>query len=67
MLDEMASTTNQQVRQPSRTTNGSGREPDESFYIENCEAVRGRQRINLEVDPPPDLAIEIDLLSYTVQ
>ena len=40
-------------------------EPDESFYIENCEAVRGRQRVNLEVDPPPDLVIEIDLTSRT--
>ena len=42
-----------------------GVEPDESFYIKNCETVRGRQRVNLEVDPPPDLAIEIDITSRT--
>ena len=37
-----------------------GLEPDESYYIQNFATVRGRE-IDLEVDPPPDLAIEIDL------
>ncbi|NER33654.1 MAG: Uma2 family endonuclease [Oscillatoria sp. SIO1A7] len=40
-------------------------EPDESFYIQNCQAVRGLQRVNLQVQPPPDLAIEIDITSRT--
>jgi Uma2 family endonuclease len=40
-------------------------EPDESFYIQNCEAIRGKDRIDLTVDPPPDLAIEIDITSRT--
>lgn len=38
-----------------------GFEPDESYYIENAEYVRGRKAINLEFDPPPDLTIEIDI------
>jgi Uma2 family endonuclease len=42
-----------------------GVEPDESFYIENCQAVRGKNRLDLTSDPPPDLAIEIDITSRT--
>jgi len=37
-----------------------GLEPDESYYVQNEARVRGRE-IDLAVDPPPDLAIEIDL------
>ncbi|MEQ8383840.1 MAG: Uma2 family endonuclease [Coleofasciculus sp. A1-SPW-01] len=40
-------------------------EPDTCFYIQNESRVRGR-RINLEIDPPPDLAIESDYTSYSV-
>ena len=40
-------------------------EPDACFYIDNYQAVIGKNRINLENDPPPDLAIEIDLTSRT--
>ncbi|MGV0106680.1 putative restriction endonuclease domain-containing protein [Nostoc sp. DSM 114160] len=43
----------------------SGIEPDFCFYIENSRAVVGKKRINWESDPPPDLAIEIDVTSYT--
>ncbi|HAG82563.1 MAG TPA: hypothetical protein DCL61_15725 [Cyanobacteria bacterium UBA12227] len=42
-----------------------GVEPDESFYIQHCQAIRGKERIDLTVDPPPDLAIEIDITSRT--
>jgi Uma2 family endonuclease len=42
-----------------------GVEPDACFYIQNEAAVRGKNRIDLETDPPPDLAIEIDLTSRT--
>ncbi|MFH7028760.1 MAG: Uma2 family endonuclease [Heteroscytonema crispum UTEX LB 1556] len=37
-----------------------GKEADECFYIQNEAAMRGKLKINLKVDPPPDLAIEID-------
>ena len=40
-------------------------EPDTCFYIQNHEAVIGKTRIDLTVDPPPDLAIEIDITSRT--
>ena len=42
-----------------------GLEADDCFYIENEAAVRGKKRIDLSVDPPPDLALEIDLTSRT--
>lgn len=41
----------------------SGAEPDECFYIENINVIRGKKRINLQQDPPPDLVIEIDITS----
>jgi len=37
-----------------------GLEPDESYYVRNEARVRGKE-IDLAEDPPPDLAIEIDL------
>ena len=37
-----------------------GLEADECFYIQNERAVRGKDAIDLTVDPPPDLAIEVD-------
>ncbi|YAF95575.1 MAG: Uma2 family endonuclease [Nodularia sp. CChRGM 3473] len=42
-----------------------GIEPDFCFYIENWRAVVGKKRINWELDPPPDLVIEVDVTSYT--
>jgi Uma2 family endonuclease len=43
----------------------AGIEPDYCFYIDNWQAVVGRDRLDLEVDPAPDLVIEIDVTSYT--
>lgn len=36
-------------------------EPDQCFYIAHESAIRKKERIDLTVDPPPDLAIEIDI------
>ena len=38
-----------------------GLEPDECYYIQHESAVRGKKRIELPADPPPDLAVEIDI------
>lgn len=38
-----------------------GLEPDECFWIENEPALRGRVEFDPEADPPPDLAIEIEV------
>ncbi len=42
-----------------------GLEPDQCFYIRNEAFIRGKKRLDLSVDPPPDLAIEIDVTSRT--
>lgn len=44
---------------------GYGIEPDECFYIQNHQTMIGKDRIDLSVDPPPDLAIEVDVTSKT--
>ncbi|MEO0409229.1 MAG: Uma2 family endonuclease [Cyanobacteria bacterium P01_A01_bin.135] len=43
----------------------AGVEPDACFYIQNWQAVLGKERLDLTQDPPPDLAIEVDLTSLT--
>ncbi len=43
-----------------------GAEADECYYIQNELAVRGRDDIDLAVDPPPDLVVEIDLTHRSV-
>jgi Uma2 family endonuclease len=40
-----------------------GFEPDACFYVRNAERVRGKPRIDLSLDPPPDLVIEVDITS----
>ncbi len=40
-----------------------GFEPDACFYIHNEARVRGKKRLDLRVDPPPDLVIEVDITS----
>jgi Uma2 family endonuclease len=43
----------------------SGIEPDYCFYIDNWQAAVGKDRIDWELELPPDLAIEIDVTSFT--
>jgi Uma2 family endonuclease len=38
-----------------------GFEPDTCFYIQRAEQISGKDDIDLMVDPPPDLVIEIDI------
>ena len=40
-------------------------EADACFYIKNHQAVIGKDRLDLTIDPPPDLAIEIDITNRT--
>ncbi|HXG64353.1 MAG TPA: Uma2 family endonuclease, partial [Blastocatellia bacterium] len=40
-----------------------GFEPDTCFYIQHAAQIRGKKRIDLATDPPPDLCIEIDITS----
>jgi Uma2 family endonuclease len=38
-----------------------GLEPDNCYYLRHAAQLRGRREIELTRDPPPDLAIEIDI------
>ena len=40
-----------------------GFEPDACFYVRDAERIRGKPRIDLSLDPPPDLVIEVDITS----
>jgi Uma2 family endonuclease len=46
-----------------------GLEPDECYYIQHCADVvglAGRRKLDLSKDPPPDLAIEIDIAHRSI-
>ncbi|MGD1911339.1 MAG: Uma2 family endonuclease [Rivularia sp. (in: cyanobacteria)] len=37
-----------------------GGEPDSSYYIQNESRVRNKEKIDLKIDPPPDLVLEVE-------
>ena len=38
-----------------------GLEPDDCFYLQSIDAILGKEELDLMIDPPPDLAVEIDM------
>jgi len=36
-------------------------EADEAYYVRNANAVLGKADLDLSVDPPPDLVVEVDI------
>jgi Uma2 family endonuclease len=46
---------------------GKGVEPDKAYHFrENAERVRGRRKLDLTIDPPPDLVIEVDVTASSI-
>jgi Uma2 family endonuclease len=43
----------------------AGLEPDDCFYIQNNVSMRVIRKLNMGINPPPDLAIEVDVTSKT--
>ena len=43
-----------------------GLEPDECYYIQRETMVRGKMEFNFKKDPPPDLAVEVDVTRSSV-
>ena len=43
-----------------------GLEPDRSCHIQHVAAIVGKMDVDLTIDPPPDLAIEIDITSSSL-
>lgn len=50
-----------------RQVKQAGLEADNCFYFQNEASVRGRLDINLAQDPPPDLALEVDLTNKSLE
>lgn len=54
----------------SRTCNrkdlARGLEPNQCYYIQNEQVVWNKEQIDLNQDPPPDLVIEIDITSSSI-
>lgn len=44
----------------------AGIEPDNCFYFTHEPLIRGKLTLDLDTDPPPDLALEIDLTSKSI-
>jgi Uma2 family endonuclease len=44
-------------------TKAKGVEPDTCFYIQNESKIRDKAKIDLKTEPPPDLVIEVDVTS----
>jgi len=49
-----------------KKTAAKGLEPDDCFYLQNESRIRGKRRLDLRRDPPPDLAIEIDITHLSI-
>ncbi|MGD1908277.1 MAG: Uma2 family endonuclease [Leptolyngbyaceae cyanobacterium] len=72
VADLIVALLNQQLRDYTRTTpvtlqvpDRAGIEPDHCFWVQNWQAVNGKKRIDLATDPPPDIAIEVDVTNFT--
>lgn len=44
-----------------------GSEGDQSFYVRNANAIIGKRRIDLDVDPPPDVVVEVDITNESLR
>lgn len=67
----LAEELNIEIKSPGSTTLkrrivNRGIEPDNCYYIQNEAVVRSNETLDLATDPPPDLAIEIDITSSSV-
>lgn len=72
VADLIVAILNQQLRDYVRTTpvtlqipEQAGIEPDHCFWLSNWAAVSGKSRIDLATDPPPDIAVEVDVTNFT--
>ena len=46
--------------------NAKGTDPDDCYYFKEYKRISGKNRLDLSVDPPPDLAFEIDITSGSI-
>lgn len=70
-IEDIAETLEQKYESYGSTTwrrqvKQAGLEPDHCFYFQNEARIRGKLDFNLNQDPPPDLALEIDITSKSL-
>ena len=46
-----------------RALQETGAQPDGCFYIQHAQQIIGKRALDLNVDPPPDVVVEVDLSS----
>jgi len=66
MIEAMTEELNIPIRSGGSTTfkkqlKKKGLEPDECYWVANEPSVRGRADLDLELDPPPDIAVEVEV------
>jgi Uma2 family endonuclease len=42
-------------------------EADESYYIQHAEPIRLKEEVDLSIDPPPDLVIELEIMTSAIR
>ncbi len=42
-------------------------EADKSYYIQHAEQIRPKEEVDLAIDPPPDLVIEVEITSSAIR
>ena len=50
-----------------RSDLSKGFEADESYYIEHADQIRAKEELDLSIDPPPDLVIEIEITRSAIE
>ena len=66
MIEAMTEELNIPIRSGGSTTfkkelSKKGLEPDDCYWVANERAVRGRPDLEIELDPPPDIAVEVEI------
>jgi Uma2 family endonuclease len=41
-------------------------EADESYYVQHADQIRPKEEVDLAIDPPPDLVIEVEITSSAI-
>ncbi|HET6879792.1 MAG TPA: Uma2 family endonuclease [Pirellulales bacterium] len=76
LVGQMIEALTEELCVPRRSLSGStwkrpeqakGLEADECYYILNHHRVRKRRKVDLTVDPPPDLAVEVEVSRSSLQ
>ena len=74
-LDRLAHTLTEELRLPIKSGGSTtlrrrrrqrGLDPNRCYWIAHESARRGKRSLDLRIDPPPDLAIELDVISSSL-